>query len=161
MTQGGRVGQGSPGNNQPDKKDKKMQINVNKWQLSRLKNMKWHWSQLLPAVLCSLDEVVIYCSAHLEPSVVSEMKLLSFDWLTPVFPAVRLHVILVVIAIPVVIVPGDLTHAVCVETGVKGGGVSKVELSDFGIKPINFLNLILIVAGLSSIVVKPRYLWWI
>ena len=156
MTQGGRVGQGSPGNNQPDKKDKKMQINVNKWQLSRLKkNMKWHWSQLLPAVLCSLDEVVIYCSAHLEPSVVSEMKLLSFDWLTPVFPAVRLHVILVVIAVPVVIVPGDLTHAVRVETGVKRGGVSKVELSDFGIKPINFLNLILIVLRLSFIFLEP------
>ena len=120
-----------------------------------MENVKWQWSQLLFGVCGSLDEVFIDSRSHLDASVLSEMQLICFGRLKPVLPTVRLDSILVLIPIPVVVVPGGLTHAVRVEAGVEGGGVGKVELSDFGIKPINFLNLIKVVLWLRAIIVKP------
>ena len=83
----------------------------------------WQWSQLLLVISGSCYEIIIDCCAHFETPVIFQVQHTGLDWLTPMLPAVGLHGVLVLIAIPVIRVPCGLSQTIGMEPGVIGGGV--------------------------------------
>ena len=71
-------------------------------------------------LFCIEYEVVVDSRTHLEPSVPSQVHLLSLDGTFPVLPPVGLDGELLEVAVPVSRAPGRSSHTIGVKTGVLG-----------------------------------------
>ena len=71
-------------------------------------------------LFCIEYEVVVDSRTHLEPSVPSQVQLLSLDGTFPVLPPVGLDGELLEVAVAVSRAPGSSSHTISVKAGVLG-----------------------------------------
>ena len=74
-------------------------------------------------------------------------------------PAVKLHPVLVLVAVPVVGGPGGRAHTIGVETGIEWAAVFQVKFMDFCIEPVDLFKLVMVVLWFRAIVSIPNELW--
>ena len=107
-----------------------------------------------------VDEIVVQCCTHLKTPVITQVQHVPFVGLAPVLVPVSPGTGDDRLPVPVIAGLGVLTDTICVQAHIVHHVVTKVEVMDLPIKPINLFLLIDVTrVRIWAVVGKPGKLW--
>ena len=110
------------------------------------------------AILCSVDEVLVYSLAQDISPLIGEVEHVAPNSLPPLLPFMFLDMSVMFLPIYVPVLPGDYSRAVFVHAHVKFHSILNIDSLNPTIYPIYFFFLIGIVCWFWAIICEPSKL---